>query len=558
MKSNFKLFLAEDKEQGSDLSRIIGAIEKQMPRLLNSKCYRFGGKTGVEAGKSGPAYLYFFGDGKAFRVRTKSGAIAGFDVWKKYHLDGVADYTIDTSGLSVKAVASELKQIAALVKSPKEGKFEVHAVAEAMAISHSTDEDLMEAKAVSAEQFLSLAQKKHSDTELKNVSFDQIVAIAKENNVAVPNKKWLDGQKVGRGKWSLFPGEGSSDGGSGDGKKADERGGTAVKDAKGGDAILYIKVTAQDPVSKKFIPAGDNKAAQDLYKQIASTMNPDVKPSQEELRDVDSLYGHLYQLVTLACNNKLKSLLIYGGPGTGKTYTIMQAIKAASLVKGKDFVKLSGKASPIEIYKTLFMFREGGLVLFDDLDSMWKDKDASNYLKAALDTSPVREISSLSRDMKNVSKMSDAERDEYNRAFDKYLAGEEADEPEEDDEEGDGKKKKAGKPEKMKFPSTFDFKGRVVFISNLKKEEFDTAILSRSAKIDMSLTPQETLVRMRSILPTLGGDDVPLAKKEELINVLLKLHDTKVIDAVTMREFIKGLDIVRSGAPNWADLIQYA
>jgi hypothetical protein len=289
-------------------------------------------------------------------------------------------------------------------------------------------------------------------------------------------------------------------------------------------------------------------------------MNPNREPSKEEMRDVDTLYGHLYQLVTMACNNKLRSLLIYGGPGTGKTFTIMQAIQAAGLQKGKDYVKLSGKASAIEIYKTLFMFRKGGLVLFDDLDSMWKDKDASNYLKAALDTSPVREISSLSRDMKNVSKMSDGEREEYNNRFDQFLAGEEMDEPEEEEEdEGeDGKKKKAPKAEKMKFPSTFDFKGRVVFISNLKKEEFDTAILSRSAKIDMSLTAEETLVRMRSILPSLGGTDVSIEDKEKLIKVLLDLHTTKVIEVVTMREFIKGLDIVRSGAPNWETLVQYA
>jgi hypothetical protein len=63
---------------------------------------------------------------------------------------------------------------------------------------------------------------------------------------------------------------------------------------------------------------------------------------------------------------------------------------------------------------------------------------------------------------------------------------------------------------------------------------------------------------MRSILPKLGGEDVSLENKEKLINVLLDLHGKKVLEAVTMREFIKGLDIVRSGVPDWEDLIQYA
>jgi hypothetical protein len=553
MNSTFKLFLKEEAEQNGDIGRIISAVEKQMPRLLGSKIYRYGGKSGVEATKGGAAYLYFFGSGKAFRVRTKSGAVVGFDIWKSYSTEGLADYSIDTSNLSVSAVASELKQIAKIVKSPEAGKFPISAVKEAISVSYSVKDDLFEAKSVSAEEFLKLAQDTLSAAEIQSVTFDQIVSIAKANDVAVPNKKYLDDQKVGRGRWTLIPGGGESKSSTETEKETSPKAGAKA------DPILYIKVTAQDPVSKKFISAADNKQAQQLYAQIKSAVSDDREPTKAEMRDVDTLYGHLFQLVTMACKSRLRSLLIYGGPGTGKTYTIMEAIKTAGLVKGKDYVKLSGKATAIEIYKTLFMFRKGGLILFDDLDSMWKDKDASNFLKAALDTSPVREISAASGNMINVSKMSDADREKLFDKIDKQINGEEVDgnAPDEDDEDGE-KPEKSSKPEKLRFPSTFEFTGRVVFISNLKKDEFDSAILSRSAKIDMSLTPEETLVRMRSILPGLGGTDVSIELKEELLAVLLKMHQTKEIDQVTMREFTKGLDIVRSGAPNWHDLIKYS
>lgn len=557
MTESFKHFIVEAEDRESDITRIITLIQKRLPAMLNTKIYRFGGAEGVEELTNGArGYLYFFGAGKAFRVRVRKHHIEGFDVWKQYAPNARPDFTIHTEDVGVAAIAAQLKKIAAVIKTPKIGTIEIANVEESISVSY--DEALMEAKSVSPEAFLDLAKK--ADIDPSSVTWDQIVRVAKDNSVAVPNKKWLDGQKIGRGKWTLVPGGGEAANDSKGGEKSDS---TAVSSGKKGDPIMYIKITAQDPVTKKFMPTADNKQAQALYKQIQGAMNPDREPTKDELRDVDTLYGHLYQLVTLACTNKLRSLLIYGGPGTGKTYTIMQAINAAGLQKGKDYVKLSGKASAIEIYKTLFMFRKGGLVLFDDLDSMWKDKDASNYLKAALDTSAVREISSLSRDMMNVSKMSDADREAYNDKFDHFLAGTEAEEeePEEEEDEGeDGEKKdkKAAKPAKMKFPSTFDFKGRVVFISNLKKDEFDSAILSRSAKIDMSLSPEETLVRMRSILPSLGGTDVAVEDKEALIKVLLDLHTSKVIEVVTMREFIKGLDIVRSGAPNWKDLIQYA
>jgi hypothetical protein len=177
----------------------------------------------------------------------------------------------------------------------------------------------------------------------------------------------------------------------------------------------------------------------------------------------------------------------------------------------------------------------------------------------------------------NVSKMTDDRKEVLFSQIDRALNGEtEPPEDDEDDEkrkpkadeddepeEGTRKKRKpkadfAPSPDKIKYPSSFEFKGRVIFISNLKKEEFDSAILSRSAKINMDLSPAQILDRMRKILPSLGGEDVPIDQKEELLDHLLKMHRGGQITQVTMREFTKGLDIVRSGAPNWRDLVQYA
>jgi hypothetical protein len=153
----------------------------------------------------------------------------------------------------------------------------------------------------------------------------------------------------------------------------------------------------------------------------------------------------------------------------------------------------------------------------------------------------------------NVSKMDEHSRRELNDMIDAQLHGEEIPEPSED---FSGPKIKKDGP--VKFPSQFDFKGRVVFISNLKKEEFDSAIMSRSAKINMDLSPEEVLVRMRSVLSHLGGDDVAIEKKEELIDQLVLMNKNGELAEVTMREFVKGMNILRSGVENWRDLLQYA
>lgn len=554
----FKDYLIEAQFSEDDLARVIAVFERRLPKLLGTKIYRYGGKGHVMQLSGFSEILYLFDD-RAFGVRFKGGHVLGIDVWTRYTTNSGPSYFIDVKSLGAGTVISAIRKLASLIKNPEQGKHEVRAVNESIQLDEM-------AKRVNDESFYRMAVAKYGEHGAESVTWDQIKAVADENDVLIP--AYIRSQKIGRGKWNSKPGsvtdvdskETRASAASSDDSPREvtptKEPGTAVAVAKK-EPILYIKVTAQDPDTKRFIPAAESKAAQQLYKQIAGSM-ADHKPTEKELRDPDTLYGHLAQLVAMACQGTLRSLLIYGGPGTGKTYTIMQTIKEQGLVAGKDYVKISGKASPVSIYQTMFMFRESGMILFDDCDSMWGNEDATNILKAALDTSPVREISWNGKNTINVSKMSDEKRQALYKKIDRQLAadaGDDVPDEEEEEDEDTGKKARANAP--LRFPSMFEFKGRVVFISNLKKEEFDSAIMSRSAKINMDLTPEEVLQRMRSVLPSLGGDDVSIEKKEELLEHLVKMHGDGELDAVTMREFVKGMLIVRSGAPNWRDLITY-
>jgi hypothetical protein len=551
MKTSFKSFIAEAQFSESDFKRLLNILERRMPKLLGGHIYRCGGHDGVQKlSNSQQGYLYFFGSGKAFQVRCRAGKVLGIDIWKKYTTDVGPSFTADLHELDVTTIIGAMGKLARIIRSPSAGEVNL---AEALAAPEGIE--LMEmAKRVDAQAFYKLMKAAYGDGA-KNVTWEQIKKVADESDVLIP--VYIRNQKIGRGRWNAEPDSvdvvDSAEASPEDkGPEEDAPQDAAPKtsssreikkiepkapDVKTGkaDSILYIKVTAQDPNTKRFVSSATDPAAQKLFKQLQGSLNG--PPADAELKDPDTLYGHLAQLVSLACKGNLRSLLIYGGPGTGKTYTIMKTINEMGMTKGKDYVKLSGKATAVEIYKVLFMFRKGGLVLFDDLDSMWGNPDATNVLKAALDTSPVREISWSSNATQNVSSMSDEDREAYNDGI--------------DDEIANGN-------EKIKYPSTFDFKGRVVFISNLRKEQFDSAILSRSAKINMDLTAAQILQRMRKILPSLGGDDVTIDQKEELLDHLLVMHGRKEIDQVTMREFTKGLDIVRSGVQNWRELVQYS
>ena len=548
---SFKEYLNEAKFDGENMKRVMDAFQRRLPKLLGSKIYRYGGSDGTD----GMGVLYFFKN-RAFRVRVKGSNILGIDVWDKYALNKGPSHFIDIRQFSAENILASMTKLANIIKNPEAGKIPVKE-------SFEIQLDEM-ARRADPKDFARMGADLFGQGAISKLTWSQIQQIAYENDVLIPGV--IKGQQVDKLHWSLIPGDKGSKG-SDEQTEADLENDSTVTKVGGDspdDPILYIKVTAQDPKTKRFISAADSKKAQAMYKKLANAVKG--APTEDELKDPKTMYGHMAQLVEMACKGKLRSLLIYGGPGTGKTYTIMQTVEKEGLVKGKDYVKLSGKASPIAIYETLFMFRDGGLVIFDDLDSMWGDKEATNILKAALDTSAVREISWASANTINVSKMSDAKREQLFKQIDRELHGpsdEEIDDmmgDDEDEDDGDTpkKKKKVAKPGKVKYPSTFDFKGRVIFISNLKKEEFDTAILSRSAKIGMDMTPEQILMRMRDILPSLGGTDVSIEDKEELIKVLIKLNDEGELDQVTMREFTKGLDILRSGAPNWRELVVYA
>lgn len=514
---SLKDYLNEAKFSEENFARVLSVFERKLPGLLGTKIYRDGGPDGVHKLGSGDVYIYYFDD-RAFQVRAKGGHVHGIDVWTKYGINKGPDYTIDVSELDSPSLMGAMAEIGSLILAPKEGTTRIKQA-----------EQLEEmAKRVEPDQFYQMVKAEFGSDGAKSVSWDQIRSVADKNDVLIP--AYIRGQKIGRGLWNAELGaEGAA--------PADVQASEPAPTTKKKDPILYIKVTAQDPDTKKFIPSGESKQAQQLYNQLQSALQ--APPTEEEVKDPETLYGHLAQLVEMACKGTLRSLLVYGGPGTGKTHTIMQTISGMGLQKGRDYQKLSGKATPVEIYKTLFMFRNSGLIIFDDLDSMWGNADATNVLKAALDTSPVREISWISSNTVNVSRMGDEERDQMFRQIDDQIENDPSN-------------------PKIKYPSMFDFRGRVIFISNLKKDEFDTAIMSRSAKINMDLSAEQVLMRMRSILPTLGGDDVSIKKKEELLDHLLSMHKRKEITAVTMREFTKGLDIVRSGAPNWRELLIYA
>jgi len=192
---------------------------------------------------------------------------------------------------------------------------------------------------------------------------------------------------------------------------------------------------------------------------------------------------------------------------------------------------------------SFFLNRNGKLLVFDDCDDVFKDITTQNLLKAALDSDEPRELSWTSRSTIPIDQSLDASviANIEMGIEQSIMAG--------GDEEG--------KPPKL--PSTFRFGGRVIFISNLKADKIPQPVISRSLLIDVTLTDNEMLTRMKQVVPVIAKDTgVTEPEADDVLNRLLNLAKEGKISKPTMRTLPAAINIMKSGMPRWESLLKYA
>jgi len=177
-----------------------------------------------------------------------------------------------------------------------------------------------------------------------------------------------------------------------------------------------------------------------------------------------------------------------------------------------------GTCSAAGLYELLFIHRHK-LLIFDDFDSVLKDDDCVNYLKAALDTYTIREISKMrASNAFNSLGMTDAEMwDEYE------ITG--------------------------KVPNQFRFTGNIIFISNIHEDKFDKALISRALHVEVRLSKAQMIDRMKSLMMDIRPE-CPLDWKLDALHHLEYLTSNYVCKfELNLRELIHFIDI-RKGFPD--------
>jgi len=230
-------------------------------------------------------------------------------------------------------------------------------------------------------------------------------------------------------------------------------------DAKSGNYSAKVGSKVIKSYSKAYVERRVKAMVGDVEVAVAAAVE------KSNRYDINTRFGFVEKLVNMVATGVQPSAVITGEGGLGKTYTVTKTLEAngykdisdlaefqvGSIINTrKCFTTVKGYSTAKGLYRTLFENNKS-IIVFDDCDAVLKDPVALNLLKGALDSYGKR-IISWNADMK-------------------------------DDD----------------LPRSFEFTGRVIFISNMDQDKIDQAIRSRSMMIDLSMSLDQKIDRMEYI-----------------------------------------------------------
>lgn len=116
---------------------------------------------------------------------------------------------------------------------------------------------------------------------------------------------------------------------------------------------------------------------------------PREETDEERYARIRQRYTTLERMARRVAEGKLPSLIVSGPPGLGKSYTVEQVLEQDEV----EHDLMRGTISAPGLYIALWGMRDGGVVVLDDCDDVFRDETCLNILKAVLDSSSRRVVS---------------------------------------------------------------------------------------------------------------------------------------------------------------------
>lgn len=251
-----------------------------------------------------------------------------------------------------------------------------------------------------------------------------------------------------------------------------------------------------------------------------------VETDSEAMERIRERFSIVDQMTDAVANGVVRGLIIAGPPGVGKSFgveKILEEYDAMGKLSG-DGVRtevVKGSMTPIGLYQTLYQNSDpGNILVFDDCDSILFDEVCLNMLKAVLDSGKKRKIS-----WKSESRALRAEG----------------------------------------IPDRFEFKGGIIFITNLsfdnvrskKIQDHLNALQSRCHYIDLEMdSNRDRFLRIEQIVRDGMLESYKFGQRGEREVVDFMVGNAMRLREISLRMTIKISDLRKMSPDNWQNLAQ--
>ena len=247
--------------------------------------------------------------------------------------------------------------------------------------------------------------------------------------------------------------------------------------------------------------------------------------TQQAMDRIKARFEVLDQMTDAVANGTVRGLIVSGPPGVGKSYgveTILEEYDAMAKLGGKVKTEIvKGSMTPIGLYQTLFNNANAGdILVFDDCDSILFDEVCLNMLKAVLDSGKKRTISWK------------AESQALRR-------------------EG--------------IPDRFEFKGGVIFITNVNFENVRSkkiqdhleALMSRCHYIDLGMdSTSDKFLRINQIVRDGMLKEYGFSKEFEKEIIDFMVLKSARLRELSLRMVLKIADLAKMDFDKWKELAE--
>ena len=276
--------------------------------------------------------------------------------------------------------------------------------------------------------------------------------------------------------------------------------------------VMFITV---DATGHAGLPAKTIRVKVDSPEMLMKT-----ETDQQVMDRLRKRFEILTDMAEASIDGVVRGLVVTGPPGVGKSFGVEAVLDEAKVATklmntNEKYGVVKGASSAIGLYKTLYEYADKGSVLvLDDCDTVLYDETSLNLLKAALDSGKKRKLSWLS---------------------DSALLRREG------------------------IPDSFEFKGSVIFITNLKFEatrgklkEHLNAILSRCHYLDLTMdTMRDKFLRCKQIVAD-GMLNEYNFKENEVEEIMTFIEDNQMrLRELSLRMVTKIADLRKMNKEKW-------